>query len=220
MTLDEGVVKVVGSGDEIATYGFRLEDIRLSGGTVEAVIDIIREPEYEGAGSVGETSLYYGPVGEIFVNGSSVGFTEELGTRGSFYDENIVTVPDASGGDDLRFDFPKNDFIEDGSRELVQDLSLSGSVPEPFTAEKVTAECQLSTQEVGRGNSMTFFATVSNQNNDPASVDVTWTVGEETYTATGETVPANATVEITTMNTVDIPGGDYSPEVSLSVQEA
>lgn len=217
MVIDEDVYKVEGYQDETATHGVQLQDITLLGdGTVEVVIGVMWEPDSDpnNGGEFGSPASY-GPVGAMFVNGTKVGETEELSPSSSFYRENTVTVPEASGGDDLRFVFPQQDYDP-----LIKEATLTGSVAEPFTADNVTAECQLSTQEVGRGNSMTFFATVSNDNGDPASVDVTWSVGEETYTASGETVPANAAVEITAMNTVDLPGGDYSPEVSLDVSEA
>lgn len=88
-----------------------------------------------------------------------------------------------------------------------------------FDADAVSVECGYESRIVTVGVVSSFTATVTNDNDSPAVVDVTWSVGPETFRAGGQTVPADGSVTITKLHEINLSPGDYDASVSVGAAE-
>ena len=212
MVVDQANYEIEGFDDQVATHSVRIEEIRSADdGSVEADLGVLWEPDRTGANETG-TPQYLSPTAKIYVNGTEVGETGALDARSSFHATTTVQIPDAAPRDTIRFVAPQN------YEPVYTYADIEGTAPpKPFSADRVSATCTMSRTEAEQGSTVTLVASVTNENAEPASVDVTWSVGEKEETVTGETVPANTTVDISTEVTVVQSPGSYDVDMGVAV---
>ena len=213
MALDQANYEIEGFDDQVATHGVRIEDIRSDlAGNVEVDLGVIWEPDRTGANESG-TPQYLSPTAAIYVNGTEVGTTDELDARSSFYSTTTVQIPDANPGDTVRFVAPQN------YEPVYTYADIEATAPTVFDPDAVSVKCSMSATEVTAGETVTLIASVTNDNDDPASVDVTWSIGDRAVEASGETVPANTTADIRATPTVTQSPTAYDVSLSIDVSE-
>ena len=214
MVVDQANYEIEGFDDQVATHSVRIEEIRSADdGSVEADLGVLWEPDRTGANETG-TPQYLSPTAKIYVNGTEVGETGELDARSSFHATTTVQIPDANPGDTVRFVAPQN------YEPVYTYADIEGTAPpKPFSADRVSATCTMSRTEAEQGSTVTLIASVTNDNDDPASVDVTWSIGDRAVEASGETVPANTTADIRATPTVTQSPTAYDVSLSIDVSE-